>query len=207
MNTTVKFFDKPQSVVSISNIVVDIAKFKFSLSLAYTLKGKRKAILQDVQGNITPELREWLCVSHPDKIKVIENDITSWVPTGTSSTGFQRFLARTGREFKPGILKELVFTSQNNSDSYEENPFKLILLEDKAILSLVNVSSKRKEEFVDPNTGEVTTRYSQKYFKTTENQYRKSFVTKAYFLRLIIQTSKSVVVAPETAPAVEQSPA
>lgn len=199
MNTTnVKFFDKPEAIVSISNLSVNISECKFSLNLAYTLKGKRKAIIQDVSGNITPELKEWLSVAHVDKVKSLDeqgNEI--WLPTETSSTGFQRFLAKNNKQFVPGILKTLVFTSDNNSEDYHQNPFKLVLLKDKAILSLVNVASKKREEFIDPETGEKTVTYKQKYFKNNEDQYRKSFVSKKYFLRLIIQKDKLVTVAPD----------
>lgn len=205
MKTNVKVTIIPESVIQMSNIKIDLVSNHFELTLGYTLKGKRKANIETVSGNITPELKDWLMVSRPEKVQVPDGDKTKWVETGHNMTGFEKYLKKVGIEFQPGILTAMTFTAANNSDDYYQFPFKLVMLknQNKSVLSLVNVSSKERKEYRDPNTGETTVKYNSKYFQNKDGAWQKSYVSKEYYKRLIIVDLQEVDVV-EAAPAEEQ---
>lgn len=188
MKTNVKVTIIPESVIQMSNIKVDLTSNHFELTLAYTLKGKRKATIETVTGNITPELKDWLMVSRPEKVQVPDGDKTKWVETGNSMTGFEKYLKKVGVEFQPGILTTMTFTAMNNSDDYYQFPFKLVMLknQNKSVLSLVNVASKERKEYRDPNSGETTVKYNSRFFQNKDGAWLKSYVSKEYYKRLII---------------------
>lgn len=53
-----------------------------------------------------------------------------WQRHSNGQTGFQKFLAKKEIPFYTGILKDLVFISNNLSEDYYENPFKIIEYKD-----------------------------------------------------------------------------
>ncbi len=198
MTTTVKAFNRPNAMVSFTNIVVDIAKCTFELNVSHQFKGKNKIHTQNVSGTITPELRDWLSTVKPEKVRTVGKDgVVSFPETGVSSTGFQKFLKRTDREFVPGILSSTIFTSENNSEDYYQNPFKLIMLNERNILTLVNIATKKRTETSDPMTGKKTVHYTQRFFKNGNDEVQKSFTTKKNYFRLILQQDQTVEVSPE----------
>lgn len=193
--TTVKNFERPTGQVFFSEISIDTAKCTFSMKYAFVAKGKRKVIYEPVTGTITPELKDWLTKVFPEKVSVINGNIKEIRETGVNTTGFEIFLKRIEKEFSPGILKSLSFHSANDSEDYYENPFKLIRLNDKSILTLVNVAPKQKEMKFNPETGKTDIHYSQRYFKVGDDQYRKSYVPKKNYCRLVVQQDKLMEVA------------
>lgn len=200
--TTVKNFERPQGQVFFSEIAIDTAKCTFSLKFAFVPKGKRKVVFAPVTGTVTPELKEWLVKVFPEKVTVMNGDVKEMRETGVNTTGFQIFLKRIHKEFKPGILKTLEFQCDNHSEDYYQCPFKLIMLNDKSILTLVNVAPKQKEMKHNPETGALEIHYSQRYFKVADDQYRKSYVPKKNYCRLILQQDKVMEIAkPEAATA------
>lgn len=195
MNTTVRNFERPQGLVYFSAINIDVAKCTFSMQYAFVPKGKRKVVLNTVSGTITPELKEWLAKVFAEKVVVMENDQRTTRETGRNITGFQLFLDRISEVFTPGILSTLTFKSENNSEDYYSNPFKLVMLNDKNVLTLVNVAPKAKSMKFNPTTGKTDIYYTQRYFKVGEH-YRKSYVPKKHYTRLILQQDKLMEVAP-----------
>ncbi len=201
MNTTVKNFERPEGQVHFSAVNIDTAKCTFSLNYAFVAKGKRKIIFVPVKGTITPELKEWLTKVFPEKVNVVIDGNTVSRETGVNTTGFQIFLKRIEKQFVPGILSTLTFTGDNNSEDYYTNPFKLIILNDKSVLSLVNIAPKEKKMQFNPESGKTEIHYKQRYFKVG-NDFRRSYVPKKNYCRLIIQQDKIVEIAtPETAAA------
>ena len=165
------------------------------MQYAFVPKGKRKVNYAPVAGTITPELKDWLTKVFAEKVTVMNGDKKEMRETGKNTTGFEIFLSRIETEFKPGILSTLAFHSDNDSEDYYANPFKLIVLNDKAILTLVNVAPKQKEMKFNPETGRTDIHYSQRYFKVGDDQYRKSYVPKKNYCRLVLQQDKVMEVA------------
>lgn len=195
MNATIKNFVRPEGQVFFGDIVIDNSYCKFSLNYAILAKRKRKLYFQKIEGVITPELREWLTIIFDKKIKVTQEDGTVvYKNTGEQTTGFQLYLERRGIAFTPGILSTMTFSGETNSEDYYANPFKLIILNDKAVLSLVNVAPKKKSQTHNPATGKVETHYSQRYFQVEGGGYRKSYVPKKNYCRLVIQQDITVPV-------------
>lgn len=203
--TTVKNFERPEGQVFFSEVAIDTAKCTFSMKYAFVPKGKRKVNYAPVVGTITPELKEWLTKVFPEKVTVMNGDQKEMRETGVNTTGFQIFLKRINKQFAPGILRTLEFHSDNHSEDYYLNPFKLIVLNDKSVLSLVNVAPKKKESSFNPETGKTDIHYSQRYFKVGEDQYRKSYVPKKNYCRLILQQDKVMEVAQPTSEATATS--
>ena len=195
MNTTVRNFVRPQGQIFFGDINIDAKKCTFSLAYAILAPRKRKLEYKNVSGTITPELKQWLTYVFDKKVKVMENDQPVYKMTGEKSTGFQIFLERKSLEFQPGILSTMTFKSDNFSEDYYQNPFKLVILNDKAILTLVNIAAKERTQEHNPTTGKVETHYTQRYFQVEGGGYRKSYVPKKNYCRLIVQQDKLMEVA------------
>ena len=200
MKTTVSTFVTPEVQVRLSNIVVNPKERKVSLTLSTKEKGKRKFTDEQVEATITSELYNWLTLLKDDSLRVIANNERGYdfIKTGTRSTSFQRFLAKTNREFKAGILQTMVFECDNNSQSYPDNPFRLIRYANGSnTLTLVNLPSKKVKEIVDISTGEVKSIFSDKIGTLADGKKVKAFVRPEKYRRLVIQQTKEVEVYQE----------
>lgn len=184
MNTISKRFENPNVDVKFSQIKVNITDYTFQLVLGIKTKRQRKFREELVEGQISKELRKWLCEMF-DEVETRETEQgTVRVKTGARTTSFQLFLRKQGIEFRPGILNEMVFESDNTSENYAENPFKMIrYINGKNTLTLVNVGVKKSVGITDPNTGEIRERWRQKFVKLGE-RYTPAFFGKKSFVRL-----------------------
>lgn len=196
MTTTIKTFVTPDVQVKLSNILVNPKERKATITLGTKAKGKRKFTEQQVEATITSELYNWLTRLTDNKVKVAADNEAGFefIPTGERSTGFQKFLAKKGLEFKTGILQSLEFVSHNTSTEYQDNPFRIVMFDDRAVITLVNIPSKSRKEVVDINTGEIKTFYTQKYGKFADGTTTKAFINKDKYRRLVVQTTKEVEV-------------
>lgn len=186
MNTISKRFENPNVDVKFSQIKVNITDYTFQLVLGTKTKRQRIYREETVQGAISKELRKWLCEMFDERETIETEEGTVSVKTGKRTTGFQNFLNKQGIEFKPGVLKEMVFQSDNKSDNYSENPFKMIrYINGKNTLTLVNVGVKQSVGTTDPNTGEIKERWKQTFVKIGE-RYTPAFFGKKSFIRLKI---------------------
>ena len=195
MKTLVKTMNRPNAKVRMSNIVIDIKTCKFSMTLGVK-QGRQKLFREEtISGKLNLEVKKWLTQMTPVKVQVpADNELGyEWIDSGNKLTGFQKFLNKQSIEFKPGILSTMVFESDNNSENYAENPFKIIRYADGNVsLTLVNIAPVRVIETADPTTGEVTTNYKQKFIKIGES-YREAYISKKYFVRYMVQEIKEVV--------------
>jgi hypothetical protein len=199
MNTNVRNFVRPNGQVYYSDINIDTTKCTFSLNYAFVPKGKRKIVYEPtVQGTITPELKLWLTKVFAETANVVIDGKTVKRETGRNLTGFQLFLERTGKTFEPNILASMTFHSNNFSEDYYENPFKLVMLNDKSVLTLINVAPKQKTMKFNPATGKTDVHYTQRYFQIN-GEWRKSYVPKKNYCRLILQQDVTMEVATEEA--------
>lgn len=197
MKTTVSTFVTPEVQVRLSNISVNPKERKATITLGTKEKGKKKFTDEVVVATITSELYNYLTLLRKDKIQVVADNEKGfqWIDTGTSSTSFQRFLAKKGIEYKSGILSTLVFEGNNNSTDYIENPFRLVRYANgTAVLTLVNIPSKSKKETVDVSTGEIKTFYSNKIGTLADGSRVKAFIRPEKYRRLVIQSTKEVEV-------------
>jgi hypothetical protein len=197
MKTTISTFVTPEVKVKLSNININPSERKVMLTLGTKEKGKKKFNDEVVEATITSELYNYLTLLRKDKIQVVADNERGfdWKDTGTSSTSFQRFLAKKGIEYKSGILPTLVFEGENTSTDYIENPFRLVRYANgNAVLTLVNLPSKSKKETVDVSTGEVKSFYSNKIGTLADGTKVKAFVRPEKYRRLVIQTTKEVEV-------------
>ena len=197
METTVSTFVTPEVQVRLSNISVNPKERKATITLGTKEKGKKKFTDEVVVVTITSELYNYLTLLRKDKIQVVADNEKGfqWIDTGTSSTSFQRFLAKKGIEYKSGILSTLVFEGDNNSTDYIENPFRLVRYANgTAVLTLVNIPSKSKKESVDVSTGEIKTFYSNKIGTLADGSRVKAFIRPEKYRRLVIQSTKEVEV-------------
>lgn len=125
--------------VQFSNITItDLKKGTVEVTIK-TKKpsGKRWLKKRVVTCTISPDLREWLFQYGTAIAKDHLGNIYS--DPDNKMTGFQKYLVRKNIPFKRGILKELVFESNNLSEDYYENPFKVIQYDDgHNSLTLVN---------------------------------------------------------------------
>lgn len=200
MTTIISKFVTPEVQVQLSNITINPKQRKATLTLGTKAKGKRKFNENIVEVSITSELYNWFCKLTDNKVKVAANvteqnpDGFQFIKTGSKSTGFQKFLQKIGKEFTPGILKSMVFTSTNTSTNYQENPFRIVMFEDRAIMTLVNIPSKKRTDVVDITTGEIKSFYSQKYGKFADGTTTKAFVRPEKYRRLVVKTQQEVEV-------------
>lgn len=190
MKTNVTTYATPEVQVQLSNIVVNPKTRKATFTLGTKEKGKRKFSTEQVEASITSELYNYLTLLRDEKIKIVADNEQGfeYVKTGVKSTSFQRFLAKKGIEFKSGLLKELVFTSDNTSDQYLDNPFRVVLYDNgSAVMTLVNLPSKSSKETVDVNTGEIKTNWSNKIGTMADGKKVKAFIRPQKYRRLVIQ--------------------
>ena len=205
MKTLVKKMNRPEGKIKMSNILIDIKNCTFSMTIGIK-QGRQKLYREEtISGKLNLEVKKWLTQMTPVKIQVPANNEQGyqWIDSGNKMTGFQKFLNKKGIEFKPGILNELSFESNNNSENYADNPFKIIRYANGNVsLTLVNIAPVKVVETADPTTGEIKTNYKQKFIKIGES-YREAFVSKKFFVRYMIQEIKEVVQY-EPQPAVAQ---
>ena len=189
MTTTVKQFVAPESVVRFSNIKVDVKNWTFEVTLGTKTKKQKLFREEVVTGKVSRELYKWLTEAFKERIKVEDQSEQGYyyAETGNLLTGFKSYLAKKNIEFKPGILNQLVFESDNKSDSYADNPFKLIKYADgKASLTLVNVGVKKAIIEEDPNTGESKSYWKQTFVKMGD-RITPQFFNKKHYIRLRIE--------------------
>lgn len=125
----------PTEEVQYSNIVVNLKKRTITLDVrTRKIGGKRWRKAQSITAKMTYELYGWLTNR---RINLNNNKVT----------GFQKYLDTRGIDFVPGILNKMVFESNNLSEVYAENPFKLLCYDDGAYsITLVHIKSKVKNE-------------------------------------------------------------
>lgn len=191
MKTLVKTFETPELLVKISNIELDIKGCKASFVLSTRKDRRHKWEDEVVNATMTPELKDWFSKKKPEKVQTGEN---IWTKTGKMLSSFQKYLQKRSIEFQPGILKGMSFESKNDSKDYAENPFKIIRLEGRNILSLVNIPSKKRTVISDPETGQDTVYYSWKTYKDEQGNIRRAFIAPKNYRRLVVQSEKLVEV-------------
>lgn len=193
---TVTTFVTPEAVIRMSNIRVLPKERKAIITLGTKEKGKRKFTEVEVEASITSELYDYLTVLKDDKVKVAADNEKGFefIKTGTRSTSFQKFLAKKGIPFAHGVLSTIVFESDNTSPDYLANPFRLVMFNDRAVLTLVNIPSKSRKEIVDISTGEVKTYYNQKYGSFADGTRVRAFIRPEKYRRLVVQSTKEVEV-------------
>lgn len=196
METKIKNFQIPVGIVNVSNVLINIKKCTFSLTLAFKPKGTRKKPqLETIEGTITPELLQWLTRMHEEKVKVIIDEKEVLKPTGKYLTGFQKFLIKKEIEFKPGILNEMTFTCDNKEEDYYLNPFKIIKTNDKNILSLITVPAKERVFSFDHESGKERVTYKRKTYVDENGNTQFQRMSKKSYVRLIVQEDISVPLA------------
>jgi hypothetical protein len=196
MSTSIVTYNTPEAVVKISNISLNPKDRKATLVLATKEKGKRKFIEEEIIVSLTAEVYHWFTQLKDDVVKEVADNPQGFVytKTGTKSTTFQRYLKRLGIEFAPGVLQTMSFESDNKSESYADNPFRIIRYTNGSnSITLVNVPSKKTVEKVDLSTGEVKSSYYQKYGKLNNGQNVKAFIMPKMYRRLVIQTTRVIV--------------
>lgn len=190
----------PNVDVRIARMSLNLKDKKATFFLSTREPGKKKwSAEKEVSAFMTKELIFWFTEYLDDKVKVVADNERGceWIKTGKKSTGFQRFLAHKDIPFQPGILSEIVFECHNNSEDRSLNPFRVFIGKENATITLVNVPSKKRVEKIDPETGEVSVSYHQRYGKLASGVIVKSFYKKEAYRRLIIQQEKEVEVAPQ----------
>ena len=166
------------------NIIIDAKTKTGTLSLSTKAKRKRKFTHQDdVNFTVTPDLFNWFTKRFNQYITV--DGVKR--KTGKMITGFQSYLEKRDIEFKPAILRELIFESMAKSEDYYSNPFKLVRLNDKNILTLVNAAPKARRETLDINTGEIKVKYYTQYITLKDGSRVKAFTGPKKYSRLIVQ--------------------
>ena len=145
---------------------------------------------------MTNELTEFFSRMRDVKIEVQTDQpgITKWIPTGEKLTSFQKYLAKREIEFYPGLLKDMIFEDKNDAPEYPNNPFKLVMLKERNILSLVNVAPKRRTVVNNPMTGKNDIFYSTKFYKQGDT-VKPVFVAPKFYRRLIVESTQEVAIA------------
>lgn len=195
MKTLVNKMTTPNVQVRMSNIEIDVKKFTFKLTLGTKTSRQKNFREEVVTGKTTVELIEWLTLKVKERIKIVADNEQGfeWVESGNLLTGFQMFLKKRNLEFVPGILKSSTFTSDNKSEEFGDNPFKLIqYMSGHRTLTLVNIGSKSVVTKEDPTTGEVTEFWKRNYIKIGERMM-PSFFGKKSFVRYLVQQAVEVV--------------
>ena len=187
----VKSFVAPEAKVTMSNIVINPDKYQFQMDLDITYDNGSLTSMY-VTGSITRELHDWYCQMTPIKVQVKADNEKGyeWIKTGRECTRFEKFLKRCNLNFQTNdSLRELVFECRNDDPDYKENPFRLTMYENKNTLTLVNEPPKVRKATYDEHTGLVTERYFNKTF-IKDGVTIKSWVSKEYYKRLIMEVSK-----------------
>lgn len=193
MTTQVTTYETPEVTVLLSNLEIDLKSKKFSLDLGTKTKRQKKFRLEKVSGNITNELYSYLTRMTDVKVPVKDGEEVKWIKTGRQATLFQKFLAKKGVDFYPGILKDMTFECSNTSDKYAENPFRLVMLGENNVLTLVNIPSKSKTTVLNQD-GTTSTYYKVKK-GTFNGKTMRAFIRPDRYRRLVIKTTKEVEVA------------
>jgi len=193
MTTQITSFQTPEVTVQFSNIKLDHKKKTFSLTLGTKENGQRKFREEEVHGTLTSELYNYFTRMKAVKIPVQKGDKIEWVRTGDMATGFQKHLAKKNIPFAPGVLSTQVFKSENTSTSYSDNPFRLVMLGEKNILTLVNVPSKKATTTLNAD-GTTSTYYKVKR-GMIDNKPVKAFIRPEKYRRLIRKVTEQVEVA------------
>lgn len=194
MKQQIVTFETPDAVVRLTNI--KIVGNKFTLTLG-TKEGKQRNFReQEVSGNVSGELRKYMTVLKPVKIPVKQEDQSiKWIKTGEMKTMFHKFCSKTNRHGGKTVLDQMIFECHNTSPEYQDNPFRLVMLDETNVLTLVNVPSKKRTSIVQPD-GEVKHFYSVKK-GTVEGRVVNAFITSENYRRLIVQGTEEVEVATE----------
>lgn len=187
------------------NLRIDAKKCTFTMDLSYVDDAGLQR--RKVSGTVTLDLVRWLTIVKPIKVQVKADNEKGyeWIKTGREATSFQRYLSKIHFDTMAeahDVLHEMTFESQNRSESYAENPFRLFLGKDRATLTLVNLPSKRKITVRDEESGEITNRYSNKTYRYNDGTVVKTWIPKSEFRRLIIETDieREVYEAPQPEP-------
>lgn len=192
MKKVITAFETPEVQVQLSNINLDVSKRRFKLTLGTKTSKQRKFHEEEVEGFITNELQAYMTVMKLVKVPVDHDGEVVWIPSGEKATNFQKFCMKHDLPIGPGTLVTLSFTCDNTSPEYHLNPFRLIKLKDRNILTLVNVPSKSKQDILQGD-GTVKTIYSVKRGKV-EGRSVRAFVRRDKYRRLITQVSRTVEV-------------
>lgn len=199
MKTSIVTFDFPQSVIRISNLEIDVQNRKASFTLGIKELGKRKFIEREVTAIVELQVIKWFTVAKPETIKVAADNEQGFIlqKTGRTVTNFEKYLKHREIEFKPNILKSLVFEDKNDSEDYYSNPFKVIETPKGFVLTNVQIKPKIKTEYVNPNDGVITTKYKNPTFKDANGKTRISTFSKQFYRRYGLQIIKEVEVYQE----------
>lgn len=192
-------YSEPNVDVRFSNITItDIHSGAMSVTVETKTPRQRKWHDKEVvSGVISRQMKEWLMKVNDVKADVIDES-TGEVKTVVigKETGFQHFLKKKGIEFKTGILSTMEFISKNDSESYYDNPFKLIrYLNGRNELTLVNKAPLIVTESSDPVTGKVTRTFRKKTFIDKDGNRRYSYFSPSKYRRLKIQEYVPMVLA------------
>lgn len=193
--TTILSYHTPDVTVKYSNIFIDAYRKHFSMTMAYKEKGKRKFTERTIEGTVTKELADWCSILTPEIVKIKADNEEGFIEmkSGRSLTGYQKYLKKRDLDLFSNPLYKMVFTSDNNSEDYYENPFKLVCYEDgRNTLSLVRVRSKEMVERIDTTTGEIHRTFKHKTYVDSEGKTKRSYIIPKYYRRLIIQKAVEV---------------
>lgn len=149
----------PTGKISFRNLRINKADLSFTMEYAYLEGKKRKFNYQEVKGHVTRELYDWFT-----KVFIRRSE----------STAFKLFLERKGIEFKPGILSEMEFVSENKSINFDDCPFRLTISESygNATLNLVYKFPKVvKSERFDIETGKTEKVFGYKKYQNMKKEY------------------------------------
>jgi hypothetical protein len=160
MKNTKSQFVTPEVMVTLSMLEINIKTSRFK-ALVTTKQGRKKAVKQEVQGSVSQEMKDWLCNVDKDiYIKTLLADGSElFVKTNEKTTGFKKYLKSIDLEFKPGLLYSLVFKCDNKSDSFAANPFRIVVMNERTIITMVTCMPKARVVTHDPNTGKQTVSY------------------------------------------------
>lgn len=187
-------YTTPEGVVQFRNIQVNIQTNDFTLDLGFKAKGKKSFVYETVNGKITYELKRYLTLLSPIKEKVPAHNERGYdfIETNKMATNFQKYLMKRNIEYKPNILQEMIFESENSSDEYYPFPFKLVQYSSgHCTLTLINIASKKQEQFCDPVTGEIKTIHTQRTF-IKDGKVNNFYLTPASYRRYVKQVVEKV---------------
>lgn len=193
MTTQITSFQTPEATVQFSNIKLDHKKKTFSLTLGTKKNGQRKFREEEVNGTLTSELYNFFTRMTAVKIPVQKEEGIEWIRTGQMATAFQKYLNKREIQFTPGILSTMKFECDNTSPERIKNPFRLVMLGEKNILTLVNVPSKKATTTLNAD-GTTSTYYKVKR-GMIDNKPVKAFIRPEKYRRLIRKVTEQVEVA------------
>ena len=204
---TVNQFTTPNMIINMSGLKINQKSFTFSMLLSMSANGVIYSEPITITGKVTVELMNWLTLVKDEKVQVKADNEKGfeWIKSGRRVTSFQRYLEKAGWGSivdSPNSLEDLIFESDNLSDNYISNPFRLVTrLDGTATLTMVNIPSKKRIETVNEETGEHTVRYTTKYGKFADGKSVRAFIHPSKYRRYTFEeiTQREVYVAPVTA--------